>query len=106
MKASGSSSILTRIVKMTFHVEQIETFRKIFMERKNKIRQSDGCVYLELYQDAERPEIFITYSKWLSEAHLEAYRTSSLFQETWALTKVLFSEKPEAWSLNSLISLA
>ncbi len=40
-----------------------------------------------------------TYSYWESEAHLNTYRHSDLFRETWAKTKVLFADKPEAWSI-------
>jgi quinol monooxygenase YgiN len=50
-------------------------------------------------QDMECPEILFTYSTWVNMEQLEAYRQSALFRETWQKTKILFSGKPEAWSL-------
>jgi hypothetical protein len=29
---------------------------------------------------------------------LEAYRSSELFEQTWAETKILFDDRPQAWS--------
>jgi heme-degrading monooxygenase HmoA len=43
-----------------------------------------------------------TVSIWESEDDLNAYRNSELFENTWAKTKVLFNDKPEAWSLEFL----
>ena len=54
--------------------------------------------YLELLQDKNFPNIFSTYSYWESENHLNTYRDSELFEEVWASTKVLFAEKPIAFS--------
>ena len=87
---------LIRIVKMTFHQEKVNDFRKIFDERKEKIASFPGCTKLELLNDRN---IFFTYSIWDNEESLEKYRTSELFQATWALVKPLFSAKTEAWSV-------
>ncbi len=46
--------------------------------------------------------MFFTFSVWTSAEHLDAYRNSELFRTTWARTKALFAEKPQAWSLNQL----
>jgi autoinducer 2-degrading protein len=105
MKVSESNSILTRVVKMTFRPEETGTFMALFAERKERIRNSEGCIHLELFQDIRNPLVFFTYSKWISEEYLDKYRNSSLFSETWSLTKKLFSEKAEAWSVNSLLCL-
>ncbi|HPF12523.1 MAG TPA: antibiotic biosynthesis monooxygenase [Flavobacteriaceae bacterium] len=94
--------MFTRIVKMTFRPETIPTFLNNFEEVKERIRSFDGCVFLELYQDRQRLEVFFTYSRWQSEAHLEAYRNSELFQKVWGQTKPLFQEKAAAWSVNTL----
>lgn len=93
--------MIVRLVQMTFQEEHIEAFRSLFEERRHLIRGFDGCRHLELWQDKNRTNIFFTYSIWDSENHLEAYRVSELFQDTWARTKVLFGGKPEAWTLNS-----
>jgi len=93
--------MIIRIVQMTFAQENIATFQSLFAERKSRIRHFDGCLHLELWQDAQRPEIFFTYSHWMSEHHLNHYRYSSFFKETWGLTKALFAAAPQAWSVGS-----
>lgn len=79
-----------------------EAFLEIFDASKDLIRQFDGCQHLGLYNEAGLPDVFFTYSVWASAAHLEAYRKSELFQDTWAGTKALFAEKAQAWSLEEL----
>ena len=61
---------------------------------------------LELYQDKTNPELFFTYSYWEREEDLENYRNSALFKNVWAKTKVLFNDKPQAWSVNKNVSLS
>jgi heme oxygenase (mycobilin-producing) len=97
--------MLKRIVKMTFRSENVPTFQQLFEERKALIRHFDGCQHLELWQDAHRPNVFFTYSFWDSETKLNAYRNSELFGDTWAKTKALFEEKPEAWSVVNAASI-
>ncbi|MGC1631303.1 MAG: antibiotic biosynthesis monooxygenase, partial [Gelidibacter sp.] len=46
-----------------------------------------------------------TYSYWKEEADLENYRNSDLFKTVWDKTKQSFNGKPEAWSVDKLISL-
>lgn len=97
--------MFVRIVKMSFHEENIPAFLENFDLIKEKIRNAPGNRYLELYQDKNNPEIFFTYSFWETEADLENYRKSALFDEVWNFTKKLFNGKPEAWSVDKLISL-
>jgi heme oxygenase (mycobilin-producing) len=94
--------MIIRIVKMVFREEEIEAFRQLFNERKALIRGFEGCTHLELWQDKTNPTIFFTYSWWDSEAHLDAYRTSHFFDDTWTLTKQKFAAKPEAWSVEAV----
>ena len=102
MKPSESNSALTRVVKMKFRAGEETAFLEIFERSKAHIRSFPGCFYLELFTDRNNPSVFFTYSKWDGESSLEAYRKSDLFRSTWQNTKVLFSDKAEAWSLNSL----
>lgn len=97
--------MLIRIVKMSFHQTNIPVFLKNFNCVKNKIRNAPGNRFLELYQDKNDKCIFFTYSYWETEADLENYRKSELFKEVWCFTKKLFNAKPEAWSVNKLVSL-
>lgn len=95
-----------RIVKMRFHEDKIAAFLANFETVKHHIRSFEGNQFLELYQDKNDPRIFFTYSYWENEAALEKYRNSILFYEVWSYTKALFSDKPEAWSVDRLVTLS
>lgn len=97
--------MLVRIVKMIIKDEDILSFQSMFDSKKELIRQFKGCNYLELYQDTHNKSIFFTYSYWDSETSLNAYRHSKLFEKVWAETKQKFGGKPEAWSVNKIVSL-
>ena len=94
--------MLIRIVRMTFKAEEVENFLNMFETIKSKIRAFDGCEYLELWNDLDTPNVFITHSHWISKDALENYRHSELFKSTWAQTKPKFSEKPQAFSVESV----
>jgi len=91
--------MIIRIVKMSFQPEKVDEFLKLFSENKQHIRHFEGCSHLQLLNDINQPTTFFTYSHWDNEQSLENYRHSELFNRVWNKTKVLFSEKPEAWSL-------
>lgn len=97
--------MFVRIVKMSFHEENIPAFLENFDSIKEKIRGAEGNRFLELYQDKNNPCIFFTYSFWETEADLENYRRSALFDDVWTFTKKLFNDKPEAWSVDKMVSL-
>ncbi|SEG41670.1 putative quinol monooxygenase [Algoriphagus boritolerans] len=90
--------MLTRIVRMTFRPEEVPAFLENFEANKKSIRNFPGCEHLELWQDYHSENIFMTYSRWQSEAALNQYRDSELFKSVWSFTKALFSEKPQAFS--------
>ena len=94
-----------RIVKMGFHAEHIPAFLENFEQVKHLIRNSPGNRLLELYRDKNSPDIFFTYSYWDTEQDLDNYRNSELFEEVWTFTKRYFNAKPEAWSVDKLISI-
>lgn len=94
--------MIKRIVKLTFQPDKLEAFKAIFEQSKSMIRDFEGCHHVELLQGVNSENIFFTFSIWESEDALNRYRHSELFQATWAKTKVLFSDKPEAWSVNFL----
>ena len=97
--------MFVRIVKLSFHQENIPVFLENFELMKEKIRNAEGNRFLELYQDKNNKCIFFTYSYWETEADLENYRNSELFYDVWNFTKKLFNDKPEAWSVDKLASL-
>jgi hypothetical protein len=96
---------MIRVVRLHFKDEKIEDFKNLFEERKEKIRHFPGCSYLELWQDEHDKAVFYTYSHWGNPSHLEDYRISELFEETWAIVKPWFAQKPMAFSTNSIVKL-
>jgi len=98
--------MIIRIVQMTFREGQVESFLEFFEGRKSTIRNFDGCRHLELWQDAKDQNKFFTYSIWESELHLDRYRYSEFFKETWTTTKGFFGENAKAWSViqNQIVS--
>lgn len=97
--------MFVRIVKLRFHEENITPFLENFEEVKHQIRGFEGNLLLELYQDKNDNRTFFTYSYWETEEHLEIYRNSDLFKGVWSYTKTLFSDKPEAWSVDKIATL-
>jgi (4S)-4-hydroxy-5-phosphonooxypentane-2,3-dione isomerase len=95
--------MIIRIVKMAFIHEQIDTFVKIFADAQSKIEAFPGCRGVDLTRDLRQANIFITISIWDNLESLDNYRESELFISTWAQTKILFSERPDAWSLDKLM---
>lgn len=97
--------MFVRIVKMSFEPSKSEDFLAYFNSKKMLIRNFEGCELLELYRDKAHPNLFFTYSYWNSEDALESYRNSDLFKTVWARTKTYFNAKPEAWSVDKLVTL-
>lgn len=90
---------------MSFEPSKVEDFLSYFETKKQLIRNFEGCEFLELYQDKTNTNIFFTYSYWRAASDLESYRNSALFKEVWEVTKQSFNDKPEAWSVDKLVSL-
>lgn len=97
--------MIKRVVKLTFQPDKTADFLDIFQSSKEKIRHFAGCYHLELWQTKNQSNIFFTYSYWENEEALNNYRHSDLFQQTWQKTKVLFADKPQAWSVEVLAQL-
>ena len=84
---------------MTFKEDCIENFKSIFNSSKHLILAMEGCEHVELLQDVSNHKVFFTLSIWESSQHLDHYRHSELFEGVWSKTKVLFDDKPQAWSV-------
>lgn len=91
--------MIIRLVKMQFADEQRNNFVNLFNERKEKIEGQEGCHSVRLFNDIKDKGVYFTYSIWDSENHLNQYRHSDFFKETWSKTKSMFEGKPEAWSV-------
>ena len=90
---------------MSFAKENVDAFLENFNENKEKIRAVEGCEFLQLLKDKDNTNIFFSYSFWNRQEDLDNYRKSELFKSVWAKTKVLFNHKPEAWSVEKVVSL-
>ncbi len=91
--------MIKRIVKLTFQEDKVADFIEVFENSRRYIRQFPGCNYLEVWREKKSPNVFFTYSFWESEDALNNYRHSELFERTWSQTKILFSDKPQAWTV-------
>ncbi len=90
--------MIVRIVRMEFRPDETTAFEALFNERQSRIRAFDGCQHVVLWRDAQNPAVYYTYSHWESLQHLDRYRFSAFFKETWGLTKALFAAKAQAFS--------
>jgi heme-degrading monooxygenase HmoA len=90
---------LLRVVRMSFKPDLLPEFLAMFQETQPKIATMPGCLGVELKQDIAQAHVLYTLSHWRSESDLNAYRQSTLFLETWAKTKAMFQDKPQAFSL-------
>jgi heme-degrading monooxygenase HmoA len=97
--------MIKRIVKMEFLEGNENAFLEIFEQVQLEIKGFPGCHSLELLQETDSATIFFTVSVWETKEALEEYRNSTLFNETWEMTKQLFSKKAMAWSTQSIAKL-
>jgi quinol monooxygenase YgiN len=94
--------MVIRVVRMVFRPDALAAFEAIFHESQPYIAAFEGCRGVTLHHDAADPRVRYTHSHWNSLADLERYRQSELFANTWAKTKILFDDRPQAFSLLSL----
>ncbi len=94
--------MIKRIVKLSFKAEKVDDFKNIFQSNWQKIKNFEGCTHVELLQDEKDPSIFFTFSLWKDEISIENYRKSELFKDVWASTKILFNDKPQAWTVKEV----
>ena len=91
--------MLLRIVRLTLTPDCVADFLTLFHSSENLIRQQPGCQHLELWQDADDPHTYCTYSHWDDAAALDAYRKSALFGQVWPATKRLLAAPAQAFSV-------
>lgn len=87
---------------MSFKPECTIDFENIFKEVHPLIENFEGCNGVKLLKDKNNPCIYFTHSYWQNEEFLNNYRHSELFNFTWQKTKILFNDKPLAWSLSEI----
>lgn len=90
---------LQRIVKMTFKPEHCQAFEVYFDQIKDQVANQPGCYGVKLLKDqAPNSDTYFTYSTWVDESYLNAYRDTDVFAIVWPTVKAWFRAKPEAWS--------
>ena len=94
-----------RIVKLSFQEDKVTEFLDYFETIKNRVRHFPGCEFLELYRDKDQSNVFFTYTYWNDVEDLESYRKSETFGEVWPFVKTLFKDRPEAWSVDKMVTL-
>ena len=95
--------MLIRIVRLTLQPARVAEFLRIFQDSEDQIRGMPGCRFLELWQDADEPNVYCTHSHWDSADALNAYRRSALFGQVWPATKALFAAPPVAFSVRPAV---
>jgi len=95
--------MIVRIVRLQLMAEKVEDFKNLFNNTYDRIRNFEGCRFLQLYTDDNDAAVFYTMSKWEVAEQLEVYRNSDLFKQTWAITKTYFAGPPQAFSLNKQV---
>ncbi len=94
--------MITRIVKLTFQEDKVDTFVKFFEKNERKILDQEGCISLQLKKDADHANILFTLSQWDSEDDLSNYKDSDYFKMIWPQVKEWFKEPAETHTLKSL----
>ena len=94
--------MIIRVVRMQFSEAGESGFLKIFRDHENTIRNFPGCLFLELLKDQETPHTYATFSHWKNMEALENYRKSQPFIQIWGKVKPLFSNRPMAFSFETL----
>ena len=94
--------MLIRIVRLTLAPNRVSDFRDHFRKVAPVIREQPGCVHLELWRDADYPNVMITHSHWQHDDDLQAYRESDVFRNAWRTVKPMFAARPQAFSAQAV----
>ncbi len=88
--------MILRLVKLNIAQERREDFLSAVTEVFETVASSAGCLGIEILSSAEKPDTFLSLSRWESEAALEAYRNDTVFGTLWSTIKPWFSTPAEA----------
>jgi quinol monooxygenase YgiN len=91
--------MITRVVRLSFKPEAVDSFLDVMDSFSGSIRNSPGCIELTFFRDTTDPDVFYTISRWEDASDLEAYRNSPLFGSVWKKVKPGFKVPAVAWSL-------
>lgn len=95
--------MLTRLVRMRFQPDQVETFLALYATMRPQIVAQPGCLSVQLLHETDDPAAFATWSIWESAAALDAYRSSPFFRQFWPQVRALFRQPAEAVSFETAL---
>lgn len=90
---------ITRLVKMTFRSDAINTFLELFEKKKQLIRDFPGCNHLELWQDLHDPSICFTCSRWETQMRWSNTGILPFLKIPGKPQNSYLLKKPRAWSV-------
>jgi hypothetical protein len=73
---------------MSFEPHKVEDFLLFLKQLNCKLQHLMVAKALFYDRDAQLPNVLCTYSYWQSEMHLNKYRYSPLFKDTWTKNQV------------------
>jgi len=71
------SKILTIVARIEAKEEKLNMVKEKVQKLIEPTRQEVGCIQYNLYQDNEKPEVFIFFENWESQALWEAHMQST-----------------------------
>lgn len=61
-----------------------------------KVRELAGCLRYQLFRDPSEPTRFLLYEEWATEAAFEAYRSSELLSQSFAVLGPMMAGPPDS----------
>jgi heme-degrading monooxygenase HmoA len=86
--------MIVRLVSLKLKPDKRGEFEQLFAQSYPRLKSLPGCLSLQLLGDVNGQGDYLTVSHWRTLADLEAYRTSSLFEEIWPQVKALLRDRP------------
>lgn len=98
--------MIARIVHLFIDKKNEQDFLDMFSEKKQLIRNFEGCHYLNLLSKDHGTYVqFSTFSHWRSQKDLDKYREGNVFGQVWPQTKQWMVKKPQAESFELVENL-
>lgn len=83
-------------VQIDVKPEQHDAFVSYLQDEAATVRKLDGCERYDLYEDVTVDNRFLLYEEWASPEAFEAYRTSDLLKQSFAVLGPMMSGPPDS----------
>lgn len=87
--------IVIRVV-MNVQPEYKGRFLELLSQEAKEVRQLEGCVRFNIFEDVSRENTLLLYEEWQTLESFDAYRTSAAFKETGQQLFPLIDGKPDS----------